>query len=94
MANSRLIQMYGFAEADNPHDDVHITKETITETITALGVDAHEAKIKLLDSLGFFDEGFLKNFRKKYDKTFKKSWKRFHKICDYTNVNAHARTYF
>ena len=57
MANSRLLQMYGFAEADNPHDDVHIQKDTIISVMKSNNVDAVDAKIKLLDSLGFFDEG-------------------------------------
>lgn len=59
MANSRLLQMYGFAEADNPHDDVHVLKDTIINVMKINNVDAVDAKIKLLDSLGFFDEGKL-----------------------------------
>ena len=57
MANSRLLQMYGFAEAGNPHDDVHVQKDTIINVMKSNNVDAVDAKIKLLDSLGFFDEG-------------------------------------
>ena len=62
MANSRLMQMYGFAEANNPHDDVHIEKSTIIEAMKECDqCDAVDAKIKMLDSLGFFDEGKLEN---------------------------------
>jgi len=60
MANSRLLQMYGFAEPANQHDDVHIEKATIIEAIKEMSgedkCEAADAKIKLLDSLGFFDE--------------------------------------
>ena len=61
MANSRLLQMYGFAEQANQHDDVHIEKATIIEAMKEMSgedkCEAADAKIKLLDSLGFFDEG-------------------------------------
>ena len=59
MANSRLLQMYGFAEAENPHDDVHIQKSVILKVLKANNIEAFDAKVKMLDSMGFFDEGIL-----------------------------------
>ena len=57
MANSRLLQMYGFAEVDNPHDDVHIQKSVILKVLKENNIEAFDAKVKMLDSMGFFDEG-------------------------------------
>ena len=63
MANSRLLQMYGFAEAENPHDDVHIQKSVILKVLKANNIEAFDAKVKMLDSMGFFDEGiFQENY--------------------------------
>ena len=59
MANSRLLQMYGFAEAENPHDDVHIQKSVILKVLKANNIEAFDAKVKMLDSMGFFDEGIF-----------------------------------
>ena len=58
MSNSRLLQMYGFTEENNPYDDVYIPDDVIKAAIEKHNVEAKDAKIKLLDSLGFFSEGY------------------------------------
>ena len=60
MSNSRLLQMYGFTEEKNPYDDVYIPDDVIKAAIEKHNVEAKDAKIKLLDSLGFFSEGKFK----------------------------------
>ena len=57
MSNSRLLQMYGFTEEKNPYDDVYLPDDIIKAAIEKHEVEAKDAKIKLLDSLGFFSEG-------------------------------------
>ena len=57
MSNSRLLQMYGFCEADNKFDDLYILPSAITSVVQVLEVDAVSAKTKFLDSHGFIDEG-------------------------------------
>ena len=49
--------MYGFTEEKNPYDDVYIPDDVIKAAIEKHNVEAKDAKIKLLDSLGFFSEG-------------------------------------
>ena len=61
MSNSRLLQMYGFTEEKNPYDDVYLPDDIIKAAIEKHEVEAKDAKIKLLDSLGFFSEGELKS---------------------------------
>ena len=49
--------MYGFTEEKNPYDDVYLPDDIIKAAIEKHEVEARDAKIKLLDSLGFFSEG-------------------------------------
>ena len=49
--------MYGFTEEKNPYDDVYLPDDIIKAAIEKHEVEAKDAKIKLLDSLGFFSEG-------------------------------------
>ena len=57
MSNTRLLHMYGFAEENNEQDDAYILPEVIKGVVRDHNVDAVQAKIKLLDNHGFFDEG-------------------------------------
>ena len=66
MSNSRLLHMYGFAEEKNEFDDFHVFPDVIKEVIREENVEGVEAKIKLLDGHGFFDEGNLFLLLKKY----------------------------
>ena len=59
MSNSRLLHMYGFAEKGNKHDDVYIFPNVIKDVLQKHAVGAVDAKIKLLDSHGFFEEGIF-----------------------------------
>ena len=56
MSNTRLLHMYGFAEESNPYDDAHLSYEIIIKSIREHPIEAVDAKIKLMDSLGFFNE--------------------------------------
>jgi len=56
MSNTRLLHMYGFAEENNEQDDAYILPQVIKDVVRDHNVDAVEAKIKLLDNHGFFDE--------------------------------------
>ena len=53
--------MYGFTEEKNPYDDVYLPDDIIKAAVEKHEVEAKDAKIKLLDSLGFFSEGELKS---------------------------------
>ena len=57
MSNTRLLHMYGFAEENNDQDDAYILPQVIKGVLREHNLDAVEAKIKLLDNHGFFDEG-------------------------------------
>ena len=60
MSNSRLLHMYGFSEESNSFDDAFIYPNIIKDTIKTYVKDATDAKIKLLDNHGFFDQGLEK----------------------------------
>ena len=46
MPNSRLLQMYGFTEENNPHDDLYIDAEVIKDFVRInLGLSVHDKNI-------------------------------------------------
>jgi len=61
MSNSRLLHMYGFAEKENDADDAFLAPESIKKGIEEFKdkIPAIQAKLKLLEKHGFFEEGIF-----------------------------------